>query len=340
MRSALIAVALLLLPIAVRAQVQEEIFVERIIVDARVMDRNAEPLLGLTTNDFRVTIDGKPAEVEAVDWVVDSPAAQRAHPELAPPAADGVRGRNFVFFFQTDFGRAAVRVHGQMEFLSWADEFLSMLEPEDRVAVVQFDSHLKLRLDFTTDRAALLAAMRDTLKIDDPPPPPPADAPALAPLLDRQELANVTSVDHAFQLLAKALYQIDGAKTMLVFGYGFGTLTGAKVGAPEVILPPDYGVTRGMLATARVTVFSMNAMHGNQLATALKLLASDTGGFYAVPRRFADVQGQLARALVGHYELEVRKPSTPTDGGHTINVQVKQKRAFAVMARKTYVDQP
>ena len=43
------------------------------------------------------------------------------------------------------------------------------------------------------------------------------------------------------------------------------------------------------------------------------------------------------RTLVGHYELEVRKPETRVRGVHSIEVDVARRNA-AVMARSTFVD--
>ena len=45
----------------------------------------------------------------------------------------------------------------------------------------------------------------------------------------------------------------------------------------------------------------------------------------------------VQRALVGHYELEVRKPPLKTRGNHLIDVSVNRKKVN-VMARSSYVD--
>ncbi len=46
-----------------------EVEVSRILTEVRVVDRSGEPVQGLTADDFRVTIDGRPAAVESVLWV-------------------------------------------------------------------------------------------------------------------------------------------------------------------------------------------------------------------------------------------------------------------------------
>src|SRR3954451_2428076 len=58
------------------AQVQEHITVERIIVDTRVTDDRGNPVTGLKASDFRVHIDGKPADVESSEWIPETAAAR------------------------------------------------------------------------------------------------------------------------------------------------------------------------------------------------------------------------------------------------------------------------
>src|SRR5207244_24180 len=47
----------------------ERVDVARIIVDARVVDADGGPMLGLRADDFRVKIDGKPARVDSAAWI-------------------------------------------------------------------------------------------------------------------------------------------------------------------------------------------------------------------------------------------------------------------------------
>ncbi|HEX9492635.1 MAG TPA: hypothetical protein VGA33_05190, partial [Thermoanaerobaculia bacterium] len=137
-------------------QYQERITVERILIDARVTDSYGNPITGLKPDNFRVRIDGKPSKVESVDWIPETAAARELAEIDRPPAevnttlnVPAPRGRLFVFFFQTDFARHPSRVLGQMDILQRIDSFLDFLEPDDRVAILSFDSHLKFRLDFS-----------------------------------------------------------------------------------------------------------------------------------------------------------------------------------------------
>src|SRR4051794_13706743 len=219
----------LLLVAALQEQpkMQEQITVERVIVDARVTDANGNPIAGLKPSDFRVRIDGKPAVVEAADWIADT-AVQREIDETtasasspAPTSATS-RGRLLVFFFQTDFARESVRVRGQMKVLLLEDDWLDWLEPEDRVAVLSFDSHLKFRQDFTSDKHAISYAMKQALMIDDPPWPQKVPLPSLGARLNPEDLRNAGSPERALIEVANALMNIPGPKSIIFFSYGIG----------------------------------------------------------------------------------------------------------------------
>src|SRR5713226_1113557 len=142
------AFALLALAVPIAAQeppqmkTSETITVERILVDARVTLGNGDPVLNLGVKDFRVRVDGKPAKVESVEWIPETAVARELAdiektPQRQPLAMEipEPQGRLIVVFFQTDFAREDVRIRGQMKILSFADDFVDSLEPEDRVAV-------------------------------------------------------------------------------------------------------------------------------------------------------------------------------------------------------------
>jgi hypothetical protein len=131
---------------------QDEITVERILIDTRVTDYSGDPILELTKEDFEVRVGGKRATLESVEWIPETAVARVLagldDEELdAPPP-----GRLFIYFVQTDFARNSVRVTGHMKFMTYVEQMIEALEENDRVAVFSFDSHLKFRLDFTSDK--------------------------------------------------------------------------------------------------------------------------------------------------------------------------------------------
>jgi VWFA-related protein len=352
MRRALALLAFFTLPAQAFAQTAEvaqqsaeTITVERILIDARVTDATGEPVLNLTPDEFRVKIDGKVATVESVDWIpetnVTRELANAERDEAAPTDASVIeepqpQSRLLVFLFQTDFARNKVRIGGQMKIMSYIDEMLETLEPEDRVAVLSYDSHLKFRLDFTSEKAKIREAMRGALLIDNPPPPQMVPMPRLGGRLKQDEMKKVSNPETALIVLANALRPIPGPKSLVLFGWGLGYLVNGRV-----MMGPDYNAARRALESARVACFSLDFTEadGHNLADGLATAAADTGGFYASTFRFPQMaMDRLTKTLSGHYELEVRKPDTKVVGVHTIEVNVTVKNAL-VMARSSYVDQ-
>jgi VWFA-related protein len=321
----------------------ESITVERIIVDARVTLANGEAILGLTSKDFDVRVDGVPANVESADWIPDTAAAREIAGIDKDPQATvnesmdvpAPQGRLLIFFFQTDFARQDVRLQGQVKIMSYADQIIDSLDPEDRVAVFSYDSHLKFRLDFTDDRERIRQAMRDSLAIDEPPPPPVVPMPSLARRLDRQQMKDASSPEHALFLVGNALHPIPGPKSLLLFGWGLGKLAGGRVH-----MGGEYMIAKRALESSRVSVFSIDITQADwhSLGAGLAQAAADTGGFYESSYLFPQLAvNRLERTLQGHYELEVRKPELKTIGVHTIEVNVA-RRGAVVMARSTYID--
>lgn len=327
------------------ARSQESITVERILIDARVTDRDGDPILELTPGDFRVKIDGKLARVESVDWIPETTVARELasieRPEAVATDAQVIeepapQGRLLVFLFQTDFARNKVRIGGQMKIMSYIDEMLETLEPEDRVAVLSYDSHLKFRLDLSNEKPKIREAMRGALLIDDPPPPQMVPMPRLGGRLKPEEMKKVSNPEAALIVIANALRPIPGPKSLVLFGWGLGYLVNGRV-----LMGPDYVAARRSLESARVACFSLDFTEadGHNLADGLATAAADTGGFYASTFRFPQMaMDRLTKTLSGHYELEVRKPDTKVVGVHSIEVEVTRKNAL-VMARSSYVDQ-
>jgi VWFA-related protein len=333
----------LLFAVQATAQVQERITVERIIVDTRVTDDRGNPVTGLKTSDFRVRIDGKPAAVESSEWIPETAAARElaaidsaiadVNTSLDQPAP---HGRLLIFFYQTDFARNSARIAGQMQTVVNANDWLDWLDPEDRVAVFSFDSHLKFRLDFTDNKDHIKDAMQQAMLTDEPPWPRIVPMPALAKRLDPKEMRKAASPEAALIIIANALRPIPGPKSIILFGWGLGRLTSSGV-----IMESKYVPARQALESARASVFSIDFTQADyhSLEVGLGKVAGDTGGFYAKTFHFPKIAvDRLQKTLAGHYELEVRKPDTNVRGTHTIEVEVPSQRRATVLARSTYVD--
>jgi VWFA-related protein len=321
--------------VAQRARVQEHVEVRRVVIDVRVVDQRGDPILGLVANDFRVLVDGLPAELESVEWVSGAePYAEGLSPREAATTGGPVAppGRLIVYFFQADF--ASLRLSGMMPMKFRAIQMLATLTPGDRVAVVSFDSHLKLRLDFTDDREKITKAIHEAIRFGPEPDVPPGPFPSLAASWALEAAKRAAEPETGLLVLGKALQPLPGAKSIAYFGWGLGRLA-----RPWVIMGRDYGAARIALEKARASVFAIDITQADfhDLEVGMQRVAADTGGFYIKTNNFpGQAITRLEGAIAGHYVVVIVKPDRPA-GEHTITVGLTRERGN-VLARPSYQD--
>jgi len=213
---------------AQRPRFTERVDVGRVLIDARVTNGRGEPIRGLEPADFRVRIDGDDARVESASWV-EGGAVDR---EGAPLPSTGLRGaietprpgRLIVFLFQKDFEPS--RLLGLMRMLIKARSFLDTFTPDDRVAVVSFDSHLKIWIDFTNDLERISRIFEHGILLERPGPVAEAAEPSLVARLKPAKAKKAYSMEQALLDLADALEPLPGAQSRVVVGHGWGRLSG------------------------------------------------------------------------------------------------------------------
>ena len=283
---------------------RDRVAVARIVVDARVLDSQGRAIPGLTADDFGVRIRNRPARVESATWV-------GAGSDAATPTADGrsvvdqtiPNGRLIVFLFQKDL--EPVRIIGLMRMLFRAKTFLDTLGADDRIAVVSFDSHLKIWTDFTNDRAAVRRIFDRGLLLEHPKPiGEPASPISLTRELTQAEGRRAYPIEKALLLLGQALEPLPGTKSIVLFGHGFGRFTGNGV-----LMEHGYEEALAALQRARAAVFSIDVTQADyhSLEVGLQSVSEETGGFYERSFQFPDRTVQrLAGALAGHYVLLVK----------------------------------
>ena len=144
----------------------------RVVLEARVTDTRARSLPGLRPSDFRLEVDGRKVPVESAVWIEEGgDGADRPSPGLSrgtepsesalPGRADSSGARLLVLLFQKDFEGS--RLRGLLRAIGQAKELLAPLTPRDRVAVLTFDSHLRLHLDFTPDLEAVTRILDESV---------------------------------------------------------------------------------------------------------------------------------------------------------------------------------
>ncbi len=320
---------------------QESVTAERIVVDVRVIDNVGDPIAGLGTKDFSLRVDGKPAPIESVEWISTATLSANGPEASGEPAARGaaaggaaLAGRLLILFFQTDSSLS--RITGQMRMIREALAFLQTCAPDDRIAVLSYDSRLKLRQDFTNDLALLRRAVQRTVYADDVPDPAAGSFPSLAAAIDFHAARRASLPEHALRVIGQALAALPGSKSLLFFGWGIGNFD-TKMG---LILDHNYGQARAALTRSHTAVFSLDVTSAgsHSLEGGLGAIAGDTGGFYVKTNLFPKLaMRKVAHAISGYYLLTFAPPSLPR-GRHEMTIRVSASPRAFVLARPDYDD--
>lgn len=329
----------------------ERVDVARVIIDVRVLDDDGEAIRGLQPDDFEVRIDDEPVRVESALWVGgdageeadDGGAAGGAAGEnilrssgIAGFVAPEDRGQLIVFVVQKSLVHS--RALGLLRLLMHSERLLARVAPADRVAVLSFDSHLKIWLDFTDDLDSVRTVLADEIMFGRPPVLEPSGEPSLLATLSQDEGRRTWEVQEALRELGEALEPLPGAKSVVLIGYGFGDLR-VVLGMVGSSLDDRYHEARAALEAARASVFTLDVTQADYhtFEHGLQAVAEDTGGFYArtylkPPRRLVD---QVANAIAGRYVLFTDRPDVEP-GEYPIEVEVADVDG-RVLSRSTYV---
>lgn len=323
------------------AEYRETVDVERIVIDARVVDLDGHPVTDLTCEDFVVKVAGRKAPVTSCELLSASGVPREAQAAGGAGAesyekVDDVTphgGRLIVLVFQRHTHHS--RMPGMLLMRQLVMRRVESMHPDDRIAVLSFDSRMWLVQDFTSDPETVRAAVHQAVIPDSdreqiPPDQPP---PSLARWMDPDGLKNAATLDDGMYELARALEAIPGPKTVFLFGHGSGTFAGGAV-----THGPEYDGAIRRLAEARAPVFSFDVTRADYhtLEGSLETLAYSTGGTYSKTHLFARLPLDWAwRSMGAFYELEVVKPDLP-EGRHSIKVRVRDGRDLQVFARNFY----
>ncbi len=304
-------------------------------VVVRVVDAGGEPVLGLGPDDFEVAVGRTRVPVRAVDFysadhlpglAADGPGA----PSAGLPAAAALPPRLVVLFVQADFN--GLRIRGHLRLLPYVEALLHDLPPDDLVAVVSFDSHLKLWQDFTRDRDEAWRAVWRGIHFGGTPPEerrhPRHRGPSLAAAFDRQAARDAASPERALELVADAAAPLPGDKTMIFLGWGLG-----RFGSSGFQQVPDYAPAGRALARAAMPVFVLDVTDADYhtLELGLRQVAAATGGTYEKTVDFPiQATRRLAATLASYYVLTIDPHDLPATGGE-LTVTLVGHRARLLM---------
>lgn len=171
-----------------------------------VVEKGDDPVSGLHKQDFQVLEDGKP---QVIDFFEDHTAATAKPAPTLPkmpasvytnlPAVPGNESVNVLLLdaLNTD-ERDQVYVHNQII------EFLKNMQPGTRAAIFTLSSKLRMVQGFTTDSAALHAALNDP-KYGVVPDKPMESRSLDDKLSDVRQVDNLLAVSHGSKEAAEAL---------------------------------------------------------------------------------------------------------------------------------------
>lgn len=297
----------------------------------RAVDGSGQPILGLKPEDFRVRVRGREIPVASVDWV-SSEGGAAGFPEApggeVSAGAEPPAGKLVVVFVQADLN--PTRISGQMRMRPYTRQLLATLHPADRVAVVSFDSHLKLWLDFTADREAVLDAVDLAMVYTPERETGTAGPPSLAASFDAAAARRAASPERALEVTALALLGVPGEKTMIYLGWGLGSF-----GSGGVRMTPSFEPAVAALTKARVSVFVLDvtSADSHSLEVGLQKVAAATGGTYASTFRLPALAAiRLARAISGWYVLTFDRDSLAGLRAGQAVIELRGRRG-EVMAR-------
>lgn len=286
----------------------------------RVLDRHARPVSGLRPGDLRITIDDRPARVVAVEGRLTKGSHSRQIPALGGRSVEAhARRRLIVFFFQSSFQDA--RLSGQVRTLPRAKRMLSSFAPGDWIAVASFDSHLKLRQDFTHEHRLIERAMNRALLASPAKRQAPRPSPSLLRHLDLSEARGAASPARALELIGNALTPLVGEKTVILVGWGLG-----RFGSDGAEMTPGYAPAREALLRAGALVFVLDVTSAayHSLEFGLRRVAADTGGAYRKTNDFPDVAtADVADAIENDYRVTVLAPPLPP-GDYELAIHVRR----------------
>ena len=316
--------------------------VSEVLLDVLATDEEGEVVLGLDEDDFIVEENGEEVDLTGVSYYTT---------RYAGDGADEVpSSRYFIFFFHTQWHLKSAggdlmrqQLRAGLESRRWLEE--EML-PSDWVAVVGYNSKLRLYQDFTQDREALKKAFRAAAASKKPSTDVPlrrrspgaTELSILHRLPTGRELKKkVRNVYQALEQLAQTCSPIVGRKNLLMFTVGFGDEMG--IGDAEAD-PRYYPQLETALNDHNVAVYPIDtspAGRGTRQTEFLTQLAEDTGGvyhedFYGFIHPLRDIGGDNYAYYVLSYQSE--HPAGEI-GYQRIEVKARDE-SIQVRARKGY----
>ena len=293
--------------------------------------------------------DGDPVEVESATFYSNRRLLTDTGAAAGMGDVDTVpKDRYFILFFHEQLRAAAdapFLLQRQMKAAKEAKDWVTKEKLlDDWVAVVSYDTKLKVQQDFTQNKQEILRGITRAAEGHDPGANWPSRLPDAGEVSLRshlpqgKELSRRTErIYDAFNVLAEAAGEIVGRKNLIFFGTGFGDTGNFGLYRPDSRFFPEMVET---LNDANVAVYTLDLVPSQvdyTLADALNQLADETGGRYF--NRFTDFANPLRQVGTensGYYLLSYRSTHPAgASGFQDVEVSLRNKE-FQVRAREGY----
>ena len=333
--------------------VTEEIDVTEVLLDVLVTDKQGNVIVGLTEEDFIVEEDsGDSVELTGATFYSNRRFAEtEEHAEELGLTYDAVPvDRFFVLFFHDQRQDIAALSGQQLDAARYAKRWVDRkLLANDYVAVISYNTSLRVQADFTNDKKVIKKAIGDAVVGRDlgrnfPSRFPEEGKPSLLRGLPTGKALRKATWDihHALRLVGESLGDTVGRKNMLFFSIGFGFVDEAQTLTQD---PRYYADTMESLNSSNVAVYAIDYVStvegGGALSRGLNdqlsNLANDTGGEYFFHYvNFAAPLESVTAETNGYYLLSYSAEYPHGSSGFR-NVKVRTRNPnFVVKSRKGY----
>jgi len=326
-----------------QGQFGEQVEVGEVLLDVLVTDADGNAVLGLGPDDFVVEEAGQPREVTSVSFYANrrvggalANLGEKASVESLP------EDRYFILFFQDQrqrqFDTDVPLLRQQLDAGRFAKKWVREdLLPDDWVAVVSYDSRLRVQTDFTRDHDALTKAIDaavqgKSLDLDEFAQVGNTSGPSLIDDLPRgRYLSKQTGrIYDAVKLVAEATGDIRARKNLVMFGIGFGILTTSDREDVRFYDPMMQTLNDNNVAAYMVDLNPNTVDHA--MSDPMNRLAKETGGRYFFNfTNFQTPLSQIADENNGYYLLSYRSSHPRGETGYqkvtvkTANPELKVK---------------
>jgi len=327
-----------------QGQFGEQLEVGEVLLDVLVTDADGNAVLGLGPDDFVVEEAGQARKVTSVSYYANrlvggalpTVAAKKASVETLPD------DRYFILFFQdqrqrqfdTDVPLLRQQFNAGRFAKKWVQEDLL---PDDWVAVVSYDSRLRVQTDFTRDHDTIAKAIDSaiqgkSLDMDEFAQVGNSNGPSLVDDLPRGRYLRKESrrIYGALELVAQATGDIRARKNLVMFGIGFGILTTSDREDIRYYQPMMETLNANNVAAYMVDLSPNTVEHA--MSDPMNRLATETGGRYFFNfTNFQTPLSQIADENNGYYLLSYQSSHPRGETGYqkvtvkTVNPDLKVK---------------